>query len=120
MFRKDYCGSGAIYRMCLAGVHSPASFAGLFSAGAFFSTAVFSSAVDPISARMADSRASEIASTNLIAIRNTGTPNIRTAKMSNRRNAKAVFMQTPYNERCGVVKQPIRLEHRSEPTGQYP
>jgi hypothetical protein len=96
--------------MCLAGVHSPASFVGLFSAGAFFSNAVFSSAVDSPSARLADSRFSEIVSITLIAIRSTGTPNIRTAKMSNRENEKAVSMQTPFDERDGVVKttHPLR------------
>ena len=98
IFWKDYCGSGAIYRMCLAGVHSLASFVGLFS------TAVFSSAVDSPSARMADSRHSEKVSINLIAIRSTGTPNIMTAKMNNRRNATAVSMQTPFNGIGGVVK----------------
>src|SRR5262245_9633133 len=115
MFRKDYCGSGAIYRMCLAGVHSPESFVGLFSTGDFFTTTVFSSAVDSPSACLTDSRPSEIVSINLTAIRSTGTPNIRMAKMSNRRNAMAVSMQMPFNERGGVEKTthpprtPIRI-----------
>jgi hypothetical protein len=102
--------------MWLAGVHSPASFVGFFSAGAIFSTAVFSSAVDSPSERLADSRISEIVSINLMAIRSTGTPNISTAKMSNRGNATAVSMQTPFDERGGVVKttHPLRKPIGSE------
>ena len=90
MFRKDYCRSGAIYRRRRAGVHSPASFIGFFSVGGFISTAGFSSTADSPSACLADSRISEMASINLIAIKSMGTPKIKTAKMSNRRIEPAV------------------------------
>jgi hypothetical protein len=45
-----------------------------------------------------------------MAIRSTGTPNIRTAKISNMGNEKAVSMQMPFDERGGVVKttHPLR------------
>src|SRR5882672_4150759 len=108
MFWKDFCGTGAIYRMCLAGVHSPASFGDLFSIGAFFSTAVFSLAVDSSSAHFSallmDSRRSEIVSIKLVASRSMGTPNIRMAKISNRRNEPAVSMLTPFTERGREVQ----------------
>src|SRR5262245_11391546 len=125
MFRKDYCRSGAIYRRRRAGVHSPASFIGFFSAGAIFSTVVFSSAVDSPSARLADSRLSEIASINLIASRSMGTPKIRAAKMSNRRNEPAVSI-IEYPERGALTKEaeglklPLRLEHPSEVSRSIP
>src|SRR5215475_6947098 len=78
-----------------AGVHS------LESSAAFFSTAVFSSAVvsssaSLFSASLIDSRHSEIVSINLIASMIMGTPNIRTAKINNKRNEPAVSMRAPY------------------------
>jgi hypothetical protein len=87
--------------MCLAGVHSLASFVDLFSTGALFSNTVFSPAVDSSSARLGGSRHSEIVSTSLRASRSMGTPNIRMAKINNRRSEPAVFTREPPNERGG-------------------
>src|SRR5215475_10175250 len=121
MFRKDCCGSGAIYRMCLAGVHSLASFVGLSSAGAFISTVVFSSADNSASSRLSDSRLSETVSINLIASRSMGTPNIRVARISNRRNEPAVSMRAPlFSEEAEKFEQPPRLEYRSEVSRSIP
>jgi hypothetical protein len=88
MFWKDYCGYGAIYRMCLAGVHSLASSFDLFL------IAGLSSDVESSSACFTDSRRSEIVSINLITTRSSGTPNMRMAKINNRRNelAGSIFM----------------------------
>jgi len=127
MFRKGYGGSGAIYRMCLVGVHSRKVFAVESASSVDLSllrpvnSSCFSDIIST-SRRLSDiilasRRLSEIISISLSASRVSGIPNTTVTRTNKRRNDPAVPIKyksiKQISDGCSRMKEAERSSDRS-------